>query len=137
MIACASPKYLKGKRKPVKPGDIQNHAVIGYSYLSTGDEWVFHGPDGEARVKTQPRIRANNGDTCRAAALAHQGIILQPTFIVGMDIQRGDLVELMPEYKSTELGVYAVYPSRKLLSPRIRAMVDFLIQEFKTAQWHT
>lgn len=137
MIACASPKYLKGKRKPLQPSDIQNHAVIGYSYLSTGDEWVFQGPEGEARVKTQPRIRANNGDTCRAAALAHQGIILQPTFIVGLDIQRGDLVELMPEYKSTELGIYAVYPSRKLLSPRIRAMVDFLIQEFKKTQWHT
>ncbi len=136
MVLCASPKYLKGKRKLVEPADLQNHSVIGYTYWSTGDEWIFQGPDGEARVKTQPKIRANNGDTCKAAALAHQGIILQPTFIVGEDIRRGDLVELMPNYKSIELGIYAVYPSRKLLSPRIRALVDFLIQSFKTAQWH-
>jgi DNA-binding transcriptional LysR family regulator len=135
MVTCASPKYLRGKRKPSQPQDLQGHSVVGYTYWASGDEWIFQGPDGEARIKTQPKIRANNGDTCRAAALAHQGIILQPTFIVGEDIQRGNLVELMPEYKSIELGIYAVYPSRKLVSPRIRALVDFLVQEFKKASW--
>lgn len=136
LAVCASPKYLKGKAKPKHPNDLKHHSVISYSYLATGDEWVFQGPEGEVRVKTQPKIHTNNGDTCRSAALAHQGIILQPTFIVGLDLQRGDLVALLPQFKSIELGIYAVYPSRKLVSPRIRALVDFLVKEFAVVGWH-
>jgi DNA-binding transcriptional LysR family regulator len=135
LVVCASPKYLKGKAKPQHPNDLKDHSVISYSYLVTGDEWVFQGPDGEVRVKTHPKIHTNNGDTCRSAALAHQGVILQPTFIVGHDIQKGDLVELLPQFKSVELGIYAVYPSRKLVSPRIRALVDFLVKEFEQVSW--
>jgi DNA-binding transcriptional LysR family regulator len=136
MVVCASPKYLKGKVKLLHPSDLKDHSVISYSYLATGDEWLFHGPEGEVRVKTHPRIHTNNGDTCRSAALAHQGIILQPTFIVGPDIQKGDLIELLPQFKSIELGIYAVYPSRKLVSPRIRVLVDFLVKEFESVSWH-
>jgi DNA-binding transcriptional LysR family regulator len=135
LVVCASPQYLKGKPKPAHPSDLKNHSVISYSYLATGDEWVFQGPEGEVRVKTKPKIHTNNGDTCRSAALAHQGIILQPTFLVGPDIQKGDLVALLPEFKTIELGIYAVYPSRKLVSPRIRALVDFLVQEFEHVDW--
>ncbi len=135
LMVCASPKYLKGKTKPQHPRDLKDHSVISYSYLATGDEWIFQGPDGETRVKTNAKIHTNNGDTCRSAALAHQGIILQPTFIVGEDVNKGDLVALLPGYKSIELGIYAVYPSRKLVSPRIRALIDFLGKEFEHVSW--
>ncbi len=135
LVVCASPKYLKGKAKLAHPSDLKNHSVISYSYLATGDEWVFDGPDGQVRVKTRPRIHTNNGDTCRSAALAHQGIVLQPTFLVGPDIHKGDLVALLPDFKTIELGIYAVYPSRKLVAPRIRALVDFLVKEFERVDW--
>jgi DNA-binding transcriptional LysR family regulator len=135
LVVCASPQYLKGKTKPQHPSDLAQHSVINYSYLATGDEWVFQGPDGEARVKTLPKMRTNNGDTCRSAALAHQGIILQPTFMVGRDIQNGSLVALLPQFTSVELGIYAVYPSRKLVSPRIRALVEFLANAFDGVSW--
>ncbi len=136
MVTCASPRYLKAKSKLTHPNDLVDHSVIGYSYWATGDEWVFDGPEGEVRVKTRPKIHTNNGDTCKGAALAHQGIILQPTFIVGDDIQKGLLKEILPEFKSIELGIYAVYPSRKLVSPRIRALIDFLVKHFQTVNWH-
>ena len=137
MVTCASPRYLKGKGKLTHPNDLIDHSVIGYSYWATGDVWVFDGPEGEVHVKTRPKIHTNNGDTCKAAALAHQGIILQPTFIVGGDIQKGLLKEILPEFKSIELGIYAVYPSRKLVSPRIRALIDFLVKHFQAVSWHT
>ncbi len=135
LVLCASPKYLKKYGIPKRLEALKQHSVINYLYLATGDEWVFQGPEGETRIKISPKIRTNNGDTCRSAALAHQGIVLQPTFLVGSDLQKGDLVQLLPEYKSTELGIYAIYPSRKLVSPRIRAMVDFLVAEFERVRW--
>jgi DNA-binding transcriptional LysR family regulator len=69
MVLCASPDYIARHGAPAHPRDLAAHRVISYSYWSTRDEWSFTGPDGVVRVRTQPRIHANNGDTCRAAAL--------------------------------------------------------------------
>ncbi len=128
MVLCASPPYLEAHGVPLHPSELAAHAVISYSYWSTKDEWHFDGPQGPVTVKTNPCIHTNSGDTCRAAALAHQGIILQPTFLVGGDLAEGALVELMPGYRSIELGIYAIYPSRKHVSPKVRALINFLAE---------
>lgn len=131
MVLCASPQYLKLNGTPMHPSELADHAVISYSYWSTKDEWHFTSPLlGAVSVKTNPCIHTNNGDTCRAAALANQGIILQPSFLVGDDLAAGTLVELMPEFRSLELGIYAVYPTRKHVSPKVRALLDFLTHHF-------
>ncbi len=130
LILCASPEYLQKNGIPTHPNELAKHAVISYSYLATRDEWHFDGPQGPVSVKTQPCIHTNSGDTCRAAALAHQGIILQPSFLVGDDLKAGTLVELMPEFRALELGIYAVYPTRKFVSPKVRALIDFLTEIF-------
>ena len=130
MVLCASPQYLKLNGTPKHPSELAGHAVISYSYWSTKDEWHFTGPQGPVRVKTNPCIHTNNGDTCRAAALANQGIILQPSFLVGDDLAAGTLVELMPEFRSLEMGIYAVYPTRKHVSQKVRALIDFLTTHF-------
>jgi DNA-binding transcriptional LysR family regulator len=135
MVLCASPEYIARHGAPAHPDDLAAHRVISYSYWSTRDEWSFSGPDGEVRVRTQPRIHANNGDTCRAAALDHQGIILQPDFLVGDDLRQGTLVELLPDYASLTIGIHAVYPSRKYLPIKTRRMVDFLVTAFATPSW--
>jgi DNA-binding transcriptional LysR family regulator len=135
MVLCASPKYLKGRGTPRHPDELAQHSIISYTYWSTRDEWRFEGPDGDVSVKTQPCMHTNNGDTCRAAALAHQGVILQPTFLVGDDLAAGTLVELMPEYRSIELGIYAVYPTRKHVSPKVRALIAFLVEAFRKPRW--
>src|SRR5437867_1964779 len=100
MVLCASPQYLKERGTPRHPSELVDHAIVAYSYWSTKDEWHFDGPQGKVSVRTQPCIHTNSGDTCRAAALVHQGVILQPTFLVGEDLAAGTLVELMPEFKS-------------------------------------
>ncbi|MDO8769673.1 MAG: LysR family transcriptional regulator [Burkholderiaceae bacterium] len=130
MVLCASPTYLQTHGRPVLPSELAAHAVISYSYWSTRDEWHFEGPQGQVSVKTHPCIHTNSGDTCRAAALAHQGIILQPSFLVGDDLAAGTLVELMPEFRSIELGIYAVYPTRKHVPPKVRVLIDFLAEKF-------
>jgi len=130
IVLCASPQYLAQHGTPQHPNELANHATISYSYLSTKDEWKFTGPQGPVSVKTNPCIHTNSGDTCRAAALSHQGVILQPTFLVGKDLADGSLVELMPDYRSVELGIYAVYPTRKHVSAKVRALIEFLATHF-------
>ena len=126
LVLCASPEYLAAHGAPEHPAELAQHAVIAYSYWSGRDEWRFDGPQGRVAVSTQPCIRTNIGDTCRAAALAHQGVILQPTFLVGRDLVAGTLVELMPQYRAGELGIYAVYPTRQHVSAKVRRLIDFL-----------
>ena len=135
LILCASPEYLKKKGVPMHPADLAGHSVISYSYLATRDEWFFEGSQGALSVKTHPSMRTNSGETCRAAALAHQGIVLQPDFLIGDDLATGRLVELMPEYRSIELGIYAVYPTRKHVPPKVRAVIDFLTTFFAHKKW--
>jgi DNA-binding transcriptional LysR family regulator len=135
LVMCASPKYLKRAGRPKHPLELEGHSILAYSYLSSGDEWQLDGPQGPVAVKTQPRVHTNSGDTCRAGALEHQGVILQPTFMVGADIASGALVELMPQYRSIELGVYAMYPTRKHVSPKVRLLIDFLVEWFHKPRW--
>ena len=135
VVLCASPQYLRGRGLPAHPSELARHDVISYTLLATGESWEFTGPDGPVSVKVAPRMRTNSGDTCREAALRHQGIILQPTFLVGADLQAGTLVEVLPGFRSIELGVFAVYPSRKFLPPKVRLLIDFLAHAFQVKAW--
>ena len=135
LVLCASPKYLKRHGRPRHPADLARHAVIAYSLLSVGDDWQFTGPEGLVQVRVEPRMRTNSGDTCRAAALGHEGIVLEPSFMVADDIAAGTLVQLLPEYRSLELGIYAVYPSRKFVAPKVRALIDYLAESFRERTW--
>jgi len=135
VMLCAAPAYLERVGTPSHPADLALHQVIAYSYWAGRDEWTFTGPDGVVSVKTRARLYANNGDTCLAAALSGQGIILQPSFLVAEDVRAGRLVELMPEYRSIELGIYAVYPTRKQLALKVRRLIDYLADNLKEPAW--
>lgn len=135
LVLCASPAYLARRGEPVRPAELPAHEVISYSLFSTGEHWNFTGPEGEEAVRVLPRVRTNSGDTCRAAALQDGGLILQPTFIVGPDLAAGTLRETMTAYRSLELGIYAVYPSRKFVSPKVRLLIDFLVEAFADPVW--
>jgi DNA-binding transcriptional LysR family regulator len=136
LILCASPEYLGCRGTPAIPADMGHHDTIAYTYLATGTEWQFKTSTGEQQsIQTHPRIIANSGDTCRCAALAGQGIILQPDFIVYEDIASGRLVRLLPDYTTTELTIFAVYPTRKLLPPKVRILVDFLVEALRKPSW--
>jgi DNA-binding transcriptional LysR family regulator len=135
VILCASPQYLAQHGAPAHPHELAHHAVIAYKLLSSGDEWNFEGPEGKVSVLTRPCISTNNGDTCRAAALCHQGIVLQPSFLVRDDLRSGALVELMPAYRSVEIGIYAVYPTRRHVPPKTWKLVEFLADAFRHPAW--
>lgn len=135
MVLCASPGYLETHGVPSHPRDLARHRVFAYSYWATGDDWSFAGPEGMVTVRVAPRIHTNSGDTCRIAALEGQGIILQPDFIVGSDLRTGALHELMPEFRSIELGIHAVFATRKHMPLKTRHLIDFLVDAFKTPQW--
>lgn len=130
LILCASPRYLQRAAPIHELADIERHDVIAYTYLATGDLWTFNGPTGPKTIQIHPKLRSNSGDTCRAAALADQGIVFQPGFLVGDDLKQGRLVEILPPYAGPQMDISVVYPSRLHLSHKVRAMVEFLSNAF-------
>ncbi|MCB1607267.1 MAG: LysR family transcriptional regulator [Xanthomonadales bacterium] len=135
LILCASPGYLRTNGAPSHPSELSAHRVIGYSYFASRDEWQFERDGDPVRVRTRPIFYSNNGDTCRAAAMAGHGIVLQPDFIVGADLARGALVELIPDFRARQIGIHALYASRKQLPLKVRLMVDFLADQLATPSW--
>ncbi len=136
MMLCASPHYLRSHGTPSTPEQLRSHHAISYSYLSTGDEWELTDPNGTpVRIRMSSRLHTNSGDTCRAAALDGQGLVLQPDFLVAEDLRAGRLVEVMSEYRGREIGIHAVYPSRHYLPVKTRRLVDYLALEFSSTVW--
>ncbi len=135
IVACATPDYLASHGWPANVEALADHAVIGYNYAADGDTWHFVTADGPREVITRPRMRANNGETCHAVALAHQGIVQHPDFLAYRALASGNLVEVLPECRIESLGIYAVYPSRKHLSLKIRVLIDYLVEAFREPVW--
>lgn len=135
LVLCASPQYLKRRGVPRHPSELAGHDIVGYSLLAMGDQWHFTGPEGPVQVKVRPRLWTNNGDTCVGASLHGAGIQLQPTFLVAEALAAKRLVEVLPRYRSIELGIYAVYPTRKFVLPKVRALLDFLSAHLAAAPW--
>ena len=128
-LPCASPGYLARHGTPMKAGELEHHAGLGYSNLANPGLWQFVDPDGvPGSVQVPIRLRANNGDYLRLAAMAGQGIMLSPTFFLGDALNSGALVPLLTDHAWPELNAYAVYPPTRHLSQRVRALVDFLAE---------
>ncbi|MGL6069668.1 LysR family transcriptional regulator [Craterilacuibacter sp.] len=136
LLLCASPDYLATHAALQQPEDIASHAVIDYSYAVQRQQWLLQRGEEIRSTRFTPRLIANNGDVCRQFALAHLGLIRQPGFIVGEDIAAGRLVEILPDWRAGDVGIYALYPSRKHLPLKVRTMVDFLHAQLDAAAWN-
>jgi DNA-binding transcriptional LysR family regulator len=128
-VVCASPEYLRAHGTPSTPADLARHACIVYEYV--GAEWTLLDANGRPQaVRVRAAMQTNNGDTAAAAARAGLGIVWQPTFLVGPDLRAGRLMPLLPDWRVPDIDILAVYPSRRHLSAKVRAMIDFLAEEF-------
>ncbi|MCP1336181.1 LysR family transcriptional regulator [Futiania mangrovi] len=126
-VLAASPVYLERFGTPQTPDDLAGHRLLHYGLLRAGDVWTLQGPRGaEARIRVRPACLANNGNILRDAAIAGQGIVLQPTFICWQALREGSLVRVLPDWCGPEASIHAVYPPGRALSPKVRAFVDFL-----------
>lgn len=126
-VVCGSPAYLAAHGIPLTPADLRDHACLCYSNADTVDEWRFTDPEGKPlAVEVKGRVRANNGDLLRLAALRGLGLIDLPDFLVAADVASGALVPVLEPFVQHLGGVYAVYPHARYLPPKIRVFIDFL-----------
>jgi DNA-binding transcriptional LysR family regulator len=128
-VICAAPAYLEARGRPRTVSELPDHNCLGYtlSRLTGVGRWTF-GARSEIAVEVSGNLRANNGDALLAAAIAGQGIIYQPDFIVADSLRSGALVSLVLDQPTVELGgVYAVFLPDRHPAAKVRAFIDFLV----------
>lgn len=131
MATCAAPSYLKARGTPRTVAELADHNCLGYTLALSGPHrWSF-GRRAEISVPIVGDLRANNGDALLAAAVAGQGIIYQPTFIVADDLRAGRLTALPLDQPTNErLAVHAVYLPDRHPPAKVRAFIDFIATRF-------
>ena len=129
-VTVGSPAYLKARGTPRTPSDLADHDCIVYTRLATGSRWIFESPSGPLVVDVKGRYRADNSEAVREGVIAGLGIAVIPAFAFTAEIGSGKVRVLLKDHEPKRLPMHAVYPSRRFVPLKVRAMIDYLAHEF-------
>ena len=131
VILCAAPDYLAANGTPRVPGDLERHALIGFSPLPWGREWRLTQGGAEVTLPIRPRLLCDAGEALRTAVLSGLGIVALPRWAVAGELRSGALTQILERWKTPEAGLYAVYPSGRLNAAAVKAFVAHVAARLK------
>jgi DNA-binding transcriptional LysR family regulator len=135
-VICAAPSYLRRHGTPRTPDDLQRHNCLLVSSHPNMTHWPFDTPQGTRTVKVRGNIVANNAETAVQLAIRGFGIIRLGDVVVGEPLRRRQLVRLLvADHHVEPIPIHAMYLPGRHRSPKVAAMVDFLLEHFSSAPW--
>jgi len=127
----ASPALVKDLANPLLPTDLATLPSLAWDPAKLEHEWRLSGPEGAtATIRHQPRFVTEDMVALRLAALRGVGVCQFPTFVVAQDIDDGHLIDLLPDWSPKPGIIHAIFPSRRGLLPSVRALLDFLVEQY-------
>jgi len=133
-LLCASPDYVAAHGQPQSPEDLGQHNCLRISTVDDWNLWHFQQADQLLEHKAAGNFEADSADGIYHAALAGLGIARLSSYLVRSDIECGRLVHLLPGHREDRTEIFAVYSSRRNLSPKVRVFVDYLVAHFRTGK---
>jgi DNA-binding transcriptional LysR family regulator len=130
-VLCASPAYLEVHGMPASPDDLLSHQCLHFSHLTDGTSWHFARAGEERTVRVNAGFTSNNGLVLQQAALRGLGIVYSTTFLAWRDLLDGTLVRVLPDWELPLNDLTALYPASRQLSPKVRALIDFLVEQYQ------
>lgn len=130
MVLCAAPAYLKSAGALRTPEDLPRHECLVFSHTTLRTQWVFDGPQGRESVSINGRFSTDSSEALRAAAVAGQGIVLQPHELLAEDIEAGRLLRLLPAYEPAARPLHVLYAPDRRMTPKLRSFLDFAVLKF-------
>jgi DNA-binding transcriptional LysR family regulator len=130
-IVVASESYLTAHGEPAHPSELSAHSCIVFTRTATPETWNFSGAEGPLSVPVHGRLRTNGIEAVLEAAIAGVGIALVPTWMMRDATHNSRLRTILQAWKPRRRAISVVYPSRRFLAPRTRAVIDFLVDEFR------
>ena len=127
-VLVASPAYLARAGLPVTPADLAKHEIVAFAMLPGDLRWSFSGADGRVHsVRIRPRVQANQMDVVIEAAIEGRGIAAPLSYQVADALSSGQLVRLLRDFEPPTSPVQFVYPTARLMAPKLRAFLDFAV----------
>lgn len=131
---CASPDYLDRHGTPLHPSDLAVHDCLRFTARSYGPNWTFRRGPESVEVAVNGPIRANNGLVLLDAAVNGLGFVSLPEWMARSPLHAKQLVRVLPDWEVDPVGThaehFAVFPSSRGLSRKVRVFVDFLVTVF-------
>jgi DNA-binding transcriptional LysR family regulator len=121
-----SPAYFRKHGRPRVPDDLASHRNLVFAEPRTLDEWTFERAGKKRQVKLNTVMSSNNGESLRLAAHQGVGVGIFPSFMTQTDFKAGLIEPVLLDWNLPEFRVYAIYPHRRFLSPKVRVFVDSL-----------
>lgn len=127
-VLCCTQRYLSDHGIPATPQDLTQHSCHSYKNNSGVITWKFHQDNGVSEVPISGNVRANSLGFLKQIALAHQGIVMMPNWMIQKELMSGELVTVLNHYALMPKGtpIQAVFPSKLMLAPKVRVFIDFL-----------
>jgi len=129
-----STDYLEAHGEPKTPQELARHSCLVYTggqSRASAHQWEFDGPDGTTMVQVSGRFRCDSIEGICDAIRAGLGISRLPTWMFDEDIANGKVRAILKDWQPPRIPIHAVYPSRRHLAPRVRAVIDFFVNEFR------
>jgi len=133
-VLCGAPSYFQRVGVPASPEVVRGMERVQFTLSGHADEWVFTRAGQTQRVPVNGRYKVSSSLAVRDALRAGFGVSLVPRVYVQDDLDRGALQAVLPDWLPVETYVYAVYPSRRHMVAKVRAFVDFLVEELGARQ---
>ena len=131
VITVASTSYLAAHGEPASPQDLTRHSCILFTRQNHPEHWTYAGPDGTITVTVGGRLRTNGIEAVMEAAIGGFGVAQVPTWMMHEPNVAGRVREILTGWQPPRRPISVVYPSRRFLAPRTRAVIDFLVDEFR------
>lgn len=128
-VVCGAPAYFVAHGVPERPADLQRHNCLKFTLSGHVDEWEFEKGTERVRVPVTGRYRATSSLAVRDALRAGFGLSLLPSIYIKEDIARGTLRTVLDDWVAIKSAVYVVYPSRRHVPGKVRAFLDFVVEE--------
>jgi len=129
-VVVAAPSYLKNHPSPQAPSDLRDHNCLNFNFRRSLDEWPSFVDGKPVHLAVDGETQTNNGETMRQLTLQGLGVSRLGMFQVFDDIQRGDLVELLPQYNAGDIEeITIIYLNQKHIPPRVRVFIDFVVEK--------
>jgi DNA-binding transcriptional LysR family regulator len=135
LVLCGAPAYLEKHPAPQHPADLAAHNCLRYPYAPLPSEWHFTDSRGNPLVaRVSGPLITTSLETMRAAAVAGIGLALLPPFLIPDLLATGTLVPLLPDYRTSEVEIVALYPHRRYITAKVRAFIDMAVERFAAAE---
>lgn len=128
-VLCASPSYLDSRGVPQTPQDLETHDCLRFRFPTSGKLQTWHFADAESvdPFRRPSPLTCNNMEALRGAALAGLGIAYMPDFLAKDSVADGGLRTVLDGYLADPGQFSVLWPSNRLVSPRLRVFVDFMV----------